>query len=133
VNGPWRCAVCETVNDGGGACAACGALRSQTTSRAAAPDATPPGALPVDEAPQREVPGHEPPTRREREGSGYATSDVYDYLWLDRPVDAGDGYDEVEVVGVRPRVRWYGCCLPVVLATLAVLLGAATVLAQVVR
>lgn len=50
----WRCALCETVNEGGTTCAACGAVmtrRSRAVNAARAriaplPPPTPPGELP---------------------------------------------------------------------------------------
>lgn len=131
MNGRWRCALCETVNDGGGACAACGAPRAQAAAPVTEPNAAPRGDVPVDEGRRPEVLAQEPSIRRRRgEPPRDGTQDVDDHLGFDRPVDAGDGYDGVEI-DVRPRVRWFGCCLPVVLGMLVVLLGAGTAIARV--
>lgn len=47
MNDPWRCGVCDGVNDGGGTCAICGAPRSRAAATV-----------------------EQPPPSRQREGSG---------------------------------------------------------------
>jgi hypothetical protein len=127
----WRCAVCEAVNDGDETCAACGARRVEAAAPATPTNATPPGHVRVAEEPGSEVPVREVPVLQpEGETPEYAGPDLYDYFDLQRRGDAGDGYDEAEVIDVRPRVRVYGCCLPICLGALVVFLGTATVLAH---
>jgi hypothetical protein len=87
----------------------------------------------AEEEPAGEVPVRELPVRRPASDiPQYGGPDIHDYLGLDRLGDAGDADDEAEPFDGRPRVRVYGCCLPVCLGALGVLLGLATVLAQLV-
>jgi hypothetical protein len=102
---PWRCAVCESANEGGGTCAACGARRTGTTTLA----------TPVPDTPAREIP------RQEERGIDF-NAEV--------GADPDDSYAGFEGFEVRPRVRVYGCCLPLFLGMLLVFIGAATVLAS---
>ena len=49
--------------------------------------------------------------------------DIYDYFIVDDPVVARDRYAELERYEARPRVRVYGCCLPITLGLLLALMG----------
>jgi hypothetical protein len=131
----WRCAVCEAVNDGGDTCVACGATVTQTVVQA--PPAEPPpvpkttaapkGGLSGDaatEIPVGELPRRQPELDRPDDGP----YDIYD---LFDPVPAADTdapYDGYERVDTRPRVRVYGCCLPIALGMLLAFLAAVTLL-----
>jgi hypothetical protein len=62
VNAVWQCAVCETVNDGGRSCTACGAPLTRRSaaatavrSRLAPPPARPTAAAPLPEPVQRAI------------------------------------------------------------------------------
>jgi hypothetical protein len=120
----WRCAVCEAVNDGGESCAACGAKVTQTVvepTPAEAP-AAPERALAEDDA--TEVPVRELPRRQpEIEPPGDSPYVIYDILDVPPTADPGVTYDSYEPIDTRPRVRVYGCCLPIALGILLALLG----------
>ena len=113
----WRCAVCEAVNDGGDTCAACGARVTQTVVQAPPAEAD----IPVRELPRR--------GRLEPDRPDDGPYDIYDLLDLTpAPADATDeGYERIDT---RPRVRVYGCCLPIALGMLLVLLATVTLLAN---
>jgi hypothetical protein len=135
----WRCAVCEAVNDGGDTCVACGATVTQTVVQA--PPAEPPpvpkttaapkGRLSDDaatEIPVRELPRRQPQT----EPPG---DDPYDIYHLFDPVPAADTdatYDSYEPIDTRPRVRVYGCCLPIALGILLAFLATVILLVNLV-
>ena len=109
---PWRCAVCEAVNDGGETCAACGAKVSQTVVEPtpAEPPATPRPAQGKDDAteiPVRELPRRQPEI-----------------------VPPDDG--PYELYDTRPRIRVYGCCLPIALGILLAFLGTTALLVDLV-
>ena len=114
----WRCAVCEAVNDGGETCAACGAQVTQTVVEPAPAEApaTPRRAQGEDDA--TEIPVRELPRRRPESA----------------PVDDGpyDLYDSYESIDTRPRIRVYGCCLPIALGILLAFLGTAALLVDLV-
>lgn len=120
----WRCAVCEAVNDGGESCAACGAKVTQTVvepTPAEAP-AAPERALGEDDA--TEIPVRELPRRRpEIEPPGDGPYVIYDILDMPSAADPGVTYDSYEPIDTRPRVRVYGCCLPIALGILLAFLG----------
>jgi hypothetical protein len=131
----WRCAVCEAVNDGGDACAACGAKVTQTVVQAppapretAAPKRTPApeGRIGDDAA---EIPVRELPRRRlepDRPDDGpYDVYDLFDLIPAPEPIGP---YDRYEHIDTRPRVRVYGCCLPIALGILLALLATVTLL-----
>jgi hypothetical protein len=136
----WRCAVCEAVNEGGDTCAACGATVTQTVVQA--PPAQAPEAAPVprrpsaparrrDEDAATEIPVRELPRGRlERDRPDDGPYDIYDLFDLVPVAEADPAYDRYEPVDVdtRPRVRVYGCCLPIALGILLSLLGALTLL-----
>jgi hypothetical protein len=123
VSTHWRCAVCDTVNDGGDTCAACGARVTQTVVQPPPAEATPaPETTPTpdggagDDA-ATDIPVRELP-RRSR-------------LEPDRPdVDPDATYGGYERVDTRPRVRVYGCCLPIALGMLLAFVAAVTLLAN---
>jgi hypothetical protein len=61
VNALWKCAVCETVNDGGRSCIACGAPLTRRSAAATAirrriaPAPPPPPAAPLPEPVRRAI------------------------------------------------------------------------------
>ena len=131
---PWHCAVCEAVNQGGDTCAACGARVTQTVVQAPLAEAT--RARPVPQrrpAPERapdddaatEIPVRELPRRRLEPDR---PDDVYDPFDLILGADPEAAYDRYEPIDTRPRVRVYGCCLPIALGLLLALLAAVTLL-----
>jgi predicted nucleic acid-binding Zn-ribbon protein len=135
----WRCGVCEAVNDGGQTCVACGATVTQTVTQASPAQAEPAREAPArDETPAREdlaseIPVRELPGRKdERETPYYGSHDVYDYFDTVPTADPDAGYDSYESTDVRPRVRVYGCCLPISLGMLLVFAGAVTLLGDLV-
>ena len=130
----WRCAVCEAVNDGGDTCAACGATVTRTVLQA--PPAEPPPvrehATPpqtgteedaATEVPVRELPrrGRLEPDRPPDDGP----YEVYDLFDVVSPAEADPAYGTYEPIDTRPRVRVYGCCLPIALAILLLVLTVA--------
>ena len=123
----WRCAVCEAVNDGGDTCGACGAKVTQTVIQPTPAEATstPEGALGdvATEIPVRELPRPRP----ERGTPDNGPNDVYDYFDMP-PADADAAYDSYERIEARPRVRVYGCCLPIALGMLLAFLATITLL-----
>jgi hypothetical protein len=129
----WQCAVCESVNDGGDTCSVCGATVVQTTTRATPVPETPARKTPVHEERETEVPVRELPVREPTsetlDSDGY---DLYDYFTVEDGADADDSHARSESFEARPRVRVYGCCLPISLGILLVFIGATTVLANLV-
>ena len=126
----WRCAVCEAANDGGDTCAACGATVTQTVLQP--PPAEPPPAREGATAPQAgtgedaaiEIPVRELPRRGrlepDRPDDGpYVVYDLFDVV---SPAETDPAYGTYEPIDTRPRVRVYGCCLPIALAILFVVL-----------
>lgn len=136
----WRCAVCEAVNDGGDSCAVCGAMVTQTVVQAPPAEAAPapeaaaapkrgraPQPTPGDDA-ATEIPVRELPRRRlEPDRPDDGPYDVYDLLDL-TPADLDAAYGGYEPVDTRPRVRVYGCCLPIALGMLLAVLATITLL-----
>jgi hypothetical protein len=131
---PWRCAVCEAVNQGGDTCAACGARVTQTVVQAPparAPEAPAPRRPPAparrrDEDAATDVPVRELPRGRlvrDRPDDPY---DVYDLFDLVPVAEPGPGYERYERIDTRPRVRVYGCCLPIALGILVALVATVT-------
>ena len=129
----WQCAVCESVNDGGDSCSACGATVTGTAIRATAAPETPARQTTAHEDDQRGIPVRELPVREPGtelpDGDPY---DAYDFLVVPPPLYGEDGHEAVESIDVRPRVRVYGCCLPICLGTLLVVVGTATAVAKLV-
>lgn len=128
----WRCAVCEAVNEGGDTCAACGAKVTETVVQP-----TPPEPAPLPERAQgedvaTEIPVRELPRRRlelDRPDDGpYYPYDIFDVV-TGPDTDPVYGYEPIDT---RPRVRVYGCCLPIALGILLTLLGAGTLLVNLV-
>ena len=136
----WRCAVCEAMNDGGDTCTACGARVTQTVVQARPAETSPvPEATAAPQGPRApqpalgdeaatEVPVRELPRRRlEPDRPDDGPYDVYDLFGL-TPADIDAAYDGYERVDTRPRVRVYGCCLPIALGMLLAFLATITLL-----
>jgi hypothetical protein len=132
----WQCAVCEAVNDGGDTCTVCGATVVKTTTRVPSvpkrPAHKPPAHKPpVQTEDDTSVPVRELPVREPASEVAYpAGYDIYDYFIVDDPAVADDRYTELERYEARPRVRVYGCCLPITLGLLLGLIGAVMLLAN---
>lgn len=129
----WRCAVCDAVNDGGDTCAACGATVTQTVVQAPPAEAlsTPeraPGDNDASEIPVRELPRRRPET----EPPGAVFYDVYDVFDMVPAAETDATYDTYEPIDTRPRVRVYGCCLPIALGGLLAFLATAALLVNLV-
>ena len=132
----WRCAVCEAVNEGGDTCAACGATVTQTVIQA--PPAEPPPARERATAPQpgpgddaaTEIPVRELPRRGrlEPDQPDDGPYEVYDPFDMLSRAETDPAYGAYEPIDTRPRVRIYGCCLPIALAILLVVLTVAALL-----
>jgi hypothetical protein len=133
----WRCAVCEAVNDGGDTCTACGATVTETVVQAPPAEATPgpegmaaPEERLGDQA-ATEIPVRELPRRRlELDRPDDGPDDVYDFFDLVPAADPDATVDGYERIGTRPRVRVYGCCLPIALGMLLALVATVTLLAN---
>ncbi len=134
----WRCAVCEAVNQGGDTCAACGARVTQTVVQAPPAEASeatpgtratpaPKGRLDDDTA--TEIPVRELPRRRlEPDRPDDGPYDVYDLFDLGPVVETDPAYEGYERIDTRPRVRVYGCCLPIALGIVLAFLTTVTLL-----
>jgi hypothetical protein len=131
----WRCAICEAVNDGGDTCAACGARVTQTVVQpppaeaAPAPQRAPASEGTVGDEAATDIPVRELPrrSRLEPDRPDDGPYDIYDLLDL-TPADPDATYDAYERIDTRPRVRVYGCCLPIALGMLLAFLAAVTLL-----
>jgi hypothetical protein len=136
----WRCAVCEAVNDGGDTCAACGARVTQTVVQdpsaeaAPAPNRTAGAPGRIDDEAATDVPVRELPRRGrlEPDRPDDGPYDVYDLLDLAPAYDPDAAYGGYERIDTRPRVRVYGCCLPIALGMLLALLATVALLANLV-
>jgi hypothetical protein len=129
----WQCAVCEASNDGGDTCSVCGATVVKTTTRVPTVPKRPARKLPIQKQDDTGVPAREPPAREPTREVAYPGGwDIYDYFLVDDPAVVRDRYAELERYDARPRVRVYGCCLPITLGLLLAVIGAALVLANVV-
>ena len=134
----WRCAVCEAVNEGGDTCAACGARVTQTViqpprapRRTATPKRTQPPEGRVDDDTATEIPVRELPRRRlEPDRPDDGPYDIYDLLDLTPAADTETTYDRYERIDTRPRIRVYGCCLPIALGMLLAFLATVMLLAN---
>ena len=127
----WQCAVCEASNDGGDTCSVCGATVVKTTTRVPSVPKRPAHKPPVQTQDDTSVPVHELPVREPPREVAYPAGDaIYDYFIVDDPAVADDRYAELEGYAARPRVRVYGCCLPISLGLLLAVLGAVMVLAN---
>jgi hypothetical protein len=134
----WRCAVCEAVNDGGDVCAACGATVTQTVvqappaapplarERATAPEARPSGDA-ATEIPVRELSRR---SRLEPDRPDDGPYEVYDLFDVVSPAETNPTYGAYEPIDTRPRIRVYGCCLPIALGMLLALVATVTLLAN---
>jgi hypothetical protein len=129
----WRCAICEAMNDGGDSCAACGAKVTQTVVQPTPAEApsTPERAPGDNEA--TEIPIRELPRRRPQiEPPGDDPYDVYDVFDMVPPAETDATYGSYEPIDTRPRVRVYGCCLPITLGILLAFLATAVFLVNLV-
>jgi hypothetical protein len=130
----WRCAVCEAINDGGDTCAACGARVTQTVIQAPSAEAAPaPKRTAASEGTVRDeaatdIPVRELPRRGRLEPD--RPDDVYDLFDLAPAYDSDATYDGYERIDTRPRVRVYGCCLPIAIGMLLAFLATVTLLAN---
>jgi hypothetical protein len=131
----WRCAVCEAVNEGGDTCAACGAKVTQTVIQPPPTEATPaPKTTAASEGTVRdeaatEIPVRELP-RRGRLEPDRPDDGPYDLFDLVPAYDPDATYDGYERIDTRPRIRVYGCCLPIALGMLLAFLATVTLLAN---
>jgi hypothetical protein len=131
----WRCAVCEAVNEGGDTCAACGAKVTQTVVQPLPTEATPaPKTTAASEGTVRdeaatEIPVRELP-RRGRLEPDRPDDGPYDLFDLVPACDPDATYDGYERIDTRPRIRVYGCCLPIALGMLLAFLATVTLLAN---
>jgi hypothetical protein len=134
----WRCAVCDAVNEGGDTCAACGARVTQTVVEAPPDEPTPAprrtaaseqrtGDEAATDIPVRELPRR---GRLERDRPDDGPYDVYDLFDLAPAYDPDATYDGYERIDTRPRIRVYGCCLPIALGMLLAFLATVTLLAN---
>jgi hypothetical protein len=129
----WRCAICEAVNDGGETCAACGATVTQTVVQPAPAEApsTPEPAQGEDAA--TEIPVRELPRRRpESEAPSDLPYDLDDPSEVVPAAETDAAYDSYEPIDTRPRVRVYGCCLPIALGGLVAFLATAALLVNLI-
>jgi len=129
---PWRCAVCEAVNEGGDTCAACGAKVTRTVAQAPpAPERTRAPESGVGDDAATEIPVRELPRRGrlEPDRPDDGPYDVYDLFdVVPAPGPEAPYYDGYERIDTRPRVRVYGCCLPIALGMLLAFLATVTLL-----
>ena len=129
----WRCAICEAVNDGGETCAACGAKVTQTVVQPIPAEAPSPPERAPSEIDATEIPVRELPRRRpEPEATGDVPYDIYDLVDMVPAAETDATYDTYEPIDTRPRVRVYGCCLPIALGGLLAFLATAALLVNLV-
>ena len=127
----WQCAVCEASTDGGDTCSVCGATVVKTTTRVPPAPKPPPRKPPVQEQDDTSIPVRKPPIREPASEVAYpAGFDIYDYFMVEDPAVARDRYAELERYEARPRVRVYGCCLPITLGLLLALISTVMLLAN---
>jgi hypothetical protein len=122
------------MNDGGEACAACGAKVTQTVVQPTAAEVPPTPERPQGEDVGTEIPVQELPRRRpEIEPAGDdGPYDIYDVFDMAPAARTDASYDSYERIDTRPRVRVYGCCLPITLSMLLAFLGAVALLVNLV-
>jgi hypothetical protein len=131
----WQCAVCEAINDGGDTCTACGARVTQTVVQpppaeaAPAPKRTAASEGTVRDEAATDIPVRELP-RRGRLEPDRPDNGPYDLFDLVPAYDPDATYDGYERIDTRPRVRVYGCCLPIALGMLLAFLATVTLLAN---
>jgi hypothetical protein len=124
----WRCAVCEAMNDGGDTCAACGATVTQTVLQPPPTEAPSPPERAHGEDFATEIPVRELPRRRlEPDRPDEGPYDIFDIIDAVPAADTDPAYG-YERIDTRPRVRVYGCCLPVALGMLLAFLATITLL-----
>ena len=129
----WRCAICEAVNDGGEICAACGAKVTQTVVQPLPAEAQSTSERAPSEGDATEIPVRELPQRRpESEAPGDGPYDHYDLFDMVPAAETDATYDSYEPIDTRPRVRVYGCCLPIALGGLLAFLATAALLVNLV-
>jgi len=129
----WRCAICEAVNEGGETCAACGATVTQTVvqpipAETPSPPERAPSEIDATEIPVRELPRRRPETEPPADGP----YDIYDLVDLVPAAETDATYDADEPIDTRPRVRVYGCCLPIALGGLLAFLATAALLINLI-
>src|SRR4030095_13872646 len=111
--------------------AVCGPTAVKTTPRVPPSPKPPAHKPPVQEQDDTSVPVRELPVREPASKIAYpAGYDIYDYFIVDDPAVTDDRYAELEGYEARPRVRVYGCCLPITLGLLLALIGTVMVLAN---
>jgi hypothetical protein len=120
----WRCAVCEAMNDGGDTCAACGATVTQRVVQPPPAEAPSPPERAQGEDFATEIPIRELPRRGrlERDRPDDGPYDIFDIIDAVPAADADYPYG-YERIDTRPRVRVYGCCLPIALGMLVAALA----------
>jgi hypothetical protein len=129
----WRCATCEAVNDGGETCVACGAKVTQTVIQSTPAEETSAPEIRVREESATEIPVRELPRRKpESDRPDDGPYDIYDFFDMAPTAETDATYDSYERIDTRPRVRVYGCCLPIALGMLIAFLGAITLLGNLV-
>jgi hypothetical protein len=129
----WQCAVCEASNDGGDSCSVCGAAVVRTTTRVPPAPKPPARKPPVQEQDDTSVPTREPSIREPASKIAYpAGYDIYDYFLVEDPAVAEERYAALEGYEARPRVRVYGCCLPIALGMLLAFLVAVVLVGNLV-
>jgi hypothetical protein len=88
---------------------------------------------PVQEQDDTSVPTREPSIREPASKIAYpAGYDIYDYFLVEDPAVAEERYAALEGYEARPRVRVYGCCLPIALGMLLAFLVAVVLVGNLV-
>jgi hypothetical protein len=129
----WQCAVCEAVNDRGDTCSACGAKVTQTVMQSTPAEATSAPEKSRGDHSGTEIPVRELPRRKpESDTPEHGPDDIYDFFDVVPAPGPDATYDTYEHIDTRPRVRVYGCCLPIALGILLAFLGTVTLLASLV-
>jgi hypothetical protein len=128
----WRCAICEAVNEGGETCAACGAKVTQTVVQPMPAEAPSAPERASSENDATEIPVRELPRRPETEPPGDGPYDIDDLFDTVPAAEADAAYDTYAPIDTRPRIRVYGCCLPIALGGLLAVLATAALLVNLI-
>lgn len=129
----WRCAICEAVNNGGETCVACGAQVTRTVIQSTPAKQTSALERRVREESATEIPVRELPLRKPgRDTADDAPYSIHDFFEVIPTAETDTTYDSYERIDARPRVRVYGCCLPIALGMLLAFLSAVTILGNLV-